>query len=445
MTLSFPAENIPLEVQQAITVAQDLERLAVLQHLDLLDSETEESFNRLTRLASRITNSPVSLVSLIDANRQFFKSQVGLPEPLATLRETPLNSSFCKHVVANNAPLVVEDARNHPFLKDNLAVRDLNVIGYLGMPLTTTDGVGLGSFCIIDTHPRQWTEREIEIMRDLAHLVMTEIEIRAQVKARLRAEAALQDHVESLESIVAERTRAIENANERLREVDQLKSKFIDDISHELRTPVTNINLYLGLLANGKSESREKYEGILTDQSGRLSTLLEGILEFSDLQKRLDDAQLERVDLNDIARQAATSLVFEIQESGLQFSVEAAANPVEVWGEPLQLQQVVIELVKNGLAYTPAGFINVSLDQMVETGDVRLTVEDSGMGMDEDEATHCFNRFYRGKRVGQLNQVSGSGLGLTLVRDIIAFHNGQVEVESAVDQGSRFSIILPTL
>lgn len=162
-----------------LAYVQDPDRLSALRELNLLDTEAEQAFDRLTRLASLITNSPVSLVSLVDADRQFFKSLFGLAEPTASARQTPLSHSFCQHVVADHAPLVVADAREHPILKDNLAVRDLNVIAYLGMPLTTTEGHTLGSFCVIDTKPREWNSRDIEIIRELALSVMTEIELRA--------------------------------------------------------------------------------------------------------------------------------------------------------------------------------------------------------------------------------------------------------------------------
>ena len=118
-------------VSEAIRIAQNPQRLAVLKQLNLLDTPAEEAFDRLTRLASKITNSPVSLVSLVDVDRQFFKSMFGLSNPLTDGRETPLSHSFCKHVVADNQPLIVFDAREHPILKENLAVSDLNVIAYL--------------------------------------------------------------------------------------------------------------------------------------------------------------------------------------------------------------------------------------------------------------------------------------------------------------------------
>jgi GAF domain-containing protein len=126
-----------------------LERLAVLEATALLDTPAEEAFDQFTRLASTILQTPVALVSLVDQDRQFFKSSVGLPEPWASSRQTPLSHSFCKHVVSTSEPLSVSDARSHPLLQNNLAILELGVIAYLGIPLTTSQGFTLGSFCVI--------------------------------------------------------------------------------------------------------------------------------------------------------------------------------------------------------------------------------------------------------------------------------------------------------
>jgi GAF domain-containing protein len=182
-------------------VVQSPERLNALHRLNLLDSAPEEAFDRLTRLASHIIGAPVSLVALVDAERQFFKSAVGLPEPWASKRETPLSHSFCQHVVATNKPLIIEDAREHELVYDNLAVPNLNVIAYLGMPLSTSDGAGLGSFCVIDGKPRQWSEHDIYILHELAQSAITEIELRAEVRQRKAAEKALRQLNAELDSV----------------------------------------------------------------------------------------------------------------------------------------------------------------------------------------------------------------------------------------------------
>ncbi len=201
---------------QAVSpVVRDPSRLAALRRLALLDTPAEESFDRLTRLAARVLGAPVALVSLVDEDRQFFKSCVGLPEPAATERGTPLSHSFCQHVVSGREPLLVEDARTHPLVMDNLAVSELGVAAYLGMPLITSDGYELGTLCVIDTSPRSWSPADVEVLRDLAASVLTEIELRAAMRemeeARRQAEG---------EEPRAERARAAEE--KRLRQIASL-------------------------------------------------------------------------------------------------------------------------------------------------------------------------------------------------------------------------------
>jgi PAS domain S-box-containing protein len=171
----------------------DFERLAALERTTLLDSPAEDAFDRLTRLARRVLNVPVAIVSLVDDHRQFFKSADGLPEPWASQRETPLSHSFCQHVVTMSAPLVVEDARLNPLVSSNLAVRDLGVIAYAGMPLILSDGNVLGSFAAIDVVPRKWSEDDLTILRDLAAAAMTETELRITLDESQRQTATAQN------------------------------------------------------------------------------------------------------------------------------------------------------------------------------------------------------------------------------------------------------------
>ena len=120
-------------------------------------------------------NAPVALVSLVDEDRQFLKSCVGVDETAAGERETPLSHSFCQHAVAQREPLVVNDAREHPVLKTNPAITELGTIAYAGVPLIDAAGHALGTLCVIDKQPRQWSKRQVELLVDLAASVVNEI------------------------------------------------------------------------------------------------------------------------------------------------------------------------------------------------------------------------------------------------------------------------------
>ena len=157
-------------------VVNDPRRLSALRATGLLDTPAEERFDALTALASRVLRAPVALVSLVDEDRQFFKSCLGLPEPWASERETPLSHSFCQHAIAAREPLIVEDSRKHPVLHDNGAIRDLGVIAYAGIPLESSDGQPLGTLCVIDHQPRRWTSEEIDLLSGLARPVAAQVE-----------------------------------------------------------------------------------------------------------------------------------------------------------------------------------------------------------------------------------------------------------------------------
>lgn len=157
----------------------DPDRLRALHASGLLSAEFSPSLDRWTRLAAGLIDAPLALLSLVDGNRQYFKSHVGLPDDLAAERETPLSHSFCQHVVSSRRPLIVGDAREHPLLRDNGAVADLGVVAYAGQPVTTSDGHTLGSFCVLDDSPREWTTQELGLLEDLAAGLTAEIELRS--------------------------------------------------------------------------------------------------------------------------------------------------------------------------------------------------------------------------------------------------------------------------
>ncbi|HTZ69938.1 MAG TPA: PAS domain-containing protein [Acetobacteraceae bacterium] len=158
------------------TMAAADRRLLALSATGLLDSPAEPRFDRLTRLAAASVGAPVALISLVDADRQFFKSAVGLAEPWASLRETKLTHSFCRHVMESGAPLMVNDSRAHALVAGNPAIEELGVAACLGVPLQDRDGHVLGSLCAIDAVPRTWQARDLALLQGLAELVEDEIE-----------------------------------------------------------------------------------------------------------------------------------------------------------------------------------------------------------------------------------------------------------------------------
>ncbi|WP_305789632.1 SpoIIE family protein phosphatase [Symbioplanes lichenis] len=170
----------------------DPDRLRALRQVGA-EAAPDPAFDRFASLVHRMLGVPVALVSLVDDRRQYFPGEVGLGEPWAGKRETPLSHSFCRHVVTEGVAKVFPDARIYAQVRDNLAIPDLGVVAYAGVPLNDAEGRTLGSLCAIDTRPRAWTADELAILTDLAEACASELRLRIE---RTTAEEARQ-HAES--------------------------------------------------------------------------------------------------------------------------------------------------------------------------------------------------------------------------------------------------------
>lgn len=169
---STPADEA--QIQAALT---DPRRLAAVRDTGLLDTPPEEIFDRLTRLAAKLTGAPITFVSLLDADRDFYKSAYGLGEPLGTTRQLT-GRTFCHYPLVSGEALFLEDVSQLPVLRDVPTVKSLGIRAYAGVPLRTASGEVLGSFCAVDFKPKQWTQQDMEVIVELAHSAMREIRLR---------------------------------------------------------------------------------------------------------------------------------------------------------------------------------------------------------------------------------------------------------------------------
>ena len=184
---------------QIEAILADPNRLTQLDQLALLDTPPEAALDELTSLAARTLRAPMALVSLVDRHRQFFASAVGLPAPWSSQRQTPLSLSYCKYVVASQAPLIVEDATQDPDFRDHPANEALGVGSYIGVPLTCSDGACIGTFCLIDPQPRNWSDEDLALVELLAKAAMTQVELRAALRRKHRELVAGQDAMRAAE------------------------------------------------------------------------------------------------------------------------------------------------------------------------------------------------------------------------------------------------------
>ncbi len=171
-------------MQETLSLLNDPARLRLLRDASRPRPFPVSAYDSLTRVAAQALDVPIVLVSLVDDKGQFFHGASGLLGEIAVCRSTPLSHSFCKHVVTSGSVLAIEDARSHPLVCDNPVIDDLGVVGYLGIPLTTSDGHTLGSLCAITHVPRAWTPRDETMLRDLSAMVISDLELRAELSHR---------------------------------------------------------------------------------------------------------------------------------------------------------------------------------------------------------------------------------------------------------------------
>ncbi len=240
-----------------------------------------------------------------------------------------------------------------------------------------------------------------------------------------------------------EANRELAQANERLTELDSLKNKFMADIAHELRTPLTNLVLYVDLLKGGKQENQERYLSVIKRQSKQLVQIIEDIIGVSALVLSRENWQLQAIDLNGMVRTALDSFQQQVPEDGPRLVFDSEPNLAAVLGEREHLELAITKLIDNAIKYTPSGLVSVRTWNQPADNCAGLEIADTGIGIPEEDLPHIFERLYRANNVGQYN-IPGSGLGLTLARELILLHNGFIDLESDEGHGTRVRVLLPS-
>ncbi len=181
------------QIQAALT---DPRRLAAVRDTGMLDTPPEEVFDRLTRLAAKLTGAPVTFVSLLDADRDFYKGAYGL----GTTRQLS-GRTFCHYPLVSGQALILEDVTQLPVFRDVPTVKSLGIRAYAGIPLRTESGEVLGSFCAVDFKPKQWTEQDVEIISELAHSAMREIRLRMALQDASALNQQLQAQIQKVDAL----------------------------------------------------------------------------------------------------------------------------------------------------------------------------------------------------------------------------------------------------
>lgn len=408
---------MPDDIQTVRQAVENPERLRALANTQLLDSPDEETFDRLTKLASRILKVPVSLISLVDVDRQFFKSQVGLGDPWKSMRQTPISHSFCKHVVASGEMLVVEDAHQHPIVCDNPAIQDLDVASYLGMPLTSPDGWHLGSLCVVDHEPRAWTDDDIEVLQTLAQSVIAEIQLRHEVMAKEKALADLQHRNEELDA-------------------------FAHTVSHNLKNPISAIIGWseLNMRYVDQVPKKDVVEGMqyIDGLARHANDIISALLLLATISR--DEVELKPLNMYNILDDALARLQPNIEKAKATIKLPDSSSFPGCLGYQQWIEEIWVNYISNALKYGgQPPEIEFGAEQPSD-GCARYWIKDNGEGLQQNELDKLFVPF---SRLPKTATVEGHGLGLSIVLRIVEKLGGEVGVTSKIGHGTTFSFTLP--
>lgn len=252
----------------------------------------------------------------------------------------------------------------------------------------------------------------------------------------------------ALETKIMQRTHDLATANQRLQQLDAMKSAFLLNVSHELRNPVTSLKFNLDLLerelirTNAQSLKSQRYIITLTKDLDLLARIIEDTLNMLYLEREKDNIILRTIDLNRVVETTLADYKPQLDAAALKLTYAPTSNLSLVKADSTWLAQMLTYLLNNAILYnTPGGHIHIST-HFDGQGQVGFQIEDTGMGISAEEVEHIFERFYRGAMVNEM-AIPGTGLGLSIVKEIVHLHRGQIEVESRLHQGSTFRVWLP--
>lgn len=227
-----------------------------------------------------------------------------------------------------------------------------------------------------------------------------------------------------------------------------LKSNFVADVSHELKTPLALIRLYGETLMSGRVTSedrRNEYYAVITRESTRLTNLINNILDFSRIDAGKKEYRLEEVDVGEVVRETFEAYRAELDDKGFERRLQIAGSLPRVSADRDAIAQAVLNLLSNAVKYSDDDrFVGVEVraDTRRDVEGVLISVEDRGIGIRPEDRAHLFEGFYRAPD-GRVRQRSGTGLGLSVVKHIVDAHHGTLDVESRLVRGSKFTIFLP--
>ena len=396
--------------------ANEPARLATLRRYSILDSLSEPEFDDASTLAAILCGTPVSLVSLIDEDRQWFKSKVGID-----LTETPRSQSFCAYSLATGRTLVVPDAQQDPRFADNpLVTGDPNIRFYAGSPIIAPNGHVLGSVCVVDTQPRTLNPLQVAGLEALARQVMALIEARSNLLENQRTVAAL------LQS-------------EKLAAVGRLASS----LAHEINNPLEAITNLLFLCRN-RADNPDVQQWL---EQADLELRRIAIIANQTLRFHRQSTHPQEVSCLSLFTPTLDLYEARLRNAGIIVEKRKRAHELVECYEG-DIRQVLSNLITNAIDAMPHGgrlFVRSREATEWRTGrkGLCLTIADTGKGIDTETRKRLFEAFFTTKGI------NGAGLGLWMSTQIIQRHQGTITIRSTQSQdpsgksGTVVTIFLP--
>ncbi|MCM3443361.1 MULTISPECIES: sensor histidine kinase [Metabacillus] len=221
------------------------------------------------------------------------------------------------------------------------------------------------------------------------------------------------------------------------------RREFLANISHELRTPITYLEGYANALENNlyqSEEEKKQYLQIIQQEAVRMSKLVNDLFELSKMEEGKVELLFEDVDLVEVVENALLKTKMKAKRKGLQLDFTRLAGIPSIYADGLRMEQIVINLIENAIRYTEDGLIKVTLSS--DSNTVRLTVEDTGIGIPEEDVPFLFERFYRVEK-SRSRESGGTGLGLAIVKHLVELQGGTISVKSKVGKGTCFELTFP--
>ncbi len=400
------------------------ERLEALHALNILDTPNEQAFDDITFLASFICDVPIALITLVDEERQWFKSVVGLNE-----KETSRDVSFCAHAILDpqNIFEIPDALKDERFADNPFVTQDPHIRFYAGAPLVTNGGHAIGTLCVIDRVPRILNDRQRKALSAL--------------RRRITAELALRKANAQLEEAGGQ----LKQQNQDLARLNEEKNRMLGMAAHDLRNPIGVISTYGSMLLDDavpmSAEERKELLQEISTSSRQMLRLVNDFLDVSKIEAGVIRLQPEPVDLVGLSVHLAglNRPLAGSKEIALEIvpAVERAVAEVDA----SRVEQVLNNLITNAIKFSPA-HSSIRVILTAEGDGFRIAVRDEGRGIPQDKLALLFQPFSALQSRGTQGE-AGTGLGLAIARKIVEAHNGTIRVESEAGRGSTFSFWLP--